>query len=120
MALIPRVVEVSRDRTGHAYVLVEFRDRRGGPVVLTEEFVMQIPETLIDPDTLRPVAVDVKAWMRGNIQRFAEQAEARNWRGDLTEGPPGEQVRQRDKSDTSGILRALKEEVGTEVTAASR
>lgn len=115
MALIPRIVEVSRDRTGHAYVLVEFRDRRGGPVVLTEEFVMQIPATRLDPDTQLPVPVDVKAEMRANIRRFVESAEVRNWRGDMTEGPEGVQTRERDRVAGDGILRPLKEEVGAEV-----
>ena len=110
MALIPRIVEVSRDTaTGMVYVLAEFRDRRGGPIVLTEEFVMQIPATRLDPGTQLPVSVDAKAEMRANIRRFVEQSEARNWRGDMTEGPEGVQTRERDRVAGDGILRTLKE-----------
>lgn len=118
--MIPRIVEVSRDHTGNVYVLVEFRERRNGPVVLIEEFIMQIPETLIDPSTQLPVPVDARAVMVDNIRRYVELATARNWRGDRTEGPEGVSTRQRDATDTRGVVGRLKADVGSDVTVSVR
>lgn len=118
--LIPEITEVSRDtQTGNVYVLVNFYTVRDGPVVLTEEFVMQLRETrarhffdrngnVVGTDE---VPVDVRAEMRANIARFAARAEANGWVGDMTQGPPGQHTRQRDGYDPDGKIARLREEV---------
>lgn len=117
MTLLPEIVEVSRDtQTGNVYVLVNFYAVRGGPVMLTEEFVMQLRETrtrhLFDRNGdvigTEEVPVDARAEMRANIARFAERAEASGWVGDMTQGPPGQRSRARDDIDTDGKIARLR------------
>ena len=121
MALIPRVVEVSRDtETGMIYVLAEFRTRRNGPVVLTEEFMMQLKdvgyEAIIDEFGKvvgqREVAIDVRAEMRRNITNFAAMAEAKGLTGDLRQAVWKRRDRLRDEVDERGLLAKLRPEVG--------
>lgn len=121
MALIPRIAEVSRDtETGMVYVLAEFRRRVPGPVVLREEFLMQITdvgfEAVLDANGevigQREVAIDVRAEMRRNIANFAAMAESKGLTGDLRQAVWKKRDRLRDEVDERGLLAKLRPEVG--------
>ena len=121
MALIPTVIEVSRDtETGMVYVLAEFRRRVPGPVVLREEFLMQLTnvgyEAIVDTNGevigQREVALDIRAEMRRNLANFAAMAEAKGLTGDLRQVVWKRRDRLRDEVDERGLLAKLRPEVG--------
>lgn len=121
MALIPKVVEVSRDtETGMVYVLIDFypsliAKRNGVNRVIREEFLMQLPrQRPIHGDDGTVIGwqdVDVLAEMRANVQRFVAVHDAKGTRGDLTEAGRIGRARLRDLRDDDGILADLRGEV---------
>lgn len=118
MALIPKVVEVSRDtETGMVYVLIDFypsliAKRNGVNRVIREEFLMQLPrQRPIHGDDGTVIGwqdVDVLAEMRKNIQRFIAVHDAKGTTGDLRG-----RARQRDLGDADGVLAILRDNVDT-------
>lgn len=113
MAYVWTIRERSRDvETGRIYALVDFYPtsaalRRRDRPVLTEEFLLllQTEGTRRLPDgTIERYEIDPRQQMREVIEDFAVRAEAQEWRGDLTEGPPGVQARRRDEQDADGVL----------------